>query len=146
MKKTLLGFTIVLLLMISELLILNNDIVALKASNTELEEDLKDKKDISTLKEEKEDLNTSVSDLLAVSTFSDEDIEEIMTSEKTISKDLEDNITSLEKTIIDLEDKLSSLQKEYYKLVKENAEKIVSISQMYPLSISILTIQPVVNQ
>lgn len=123
MKKTLLGFTIVLLLMISEILILNNDIALLKASNKILQEDLKDKKNISTLKEEKEDLNTSVYNLLAVSTFSDEDIEEIMTSEKTISKDLEDNITSLENTIIDLEDKLSSLQKEYYKLVKENAEK-----------------------
>ena len=108
MKKTLLGFTIVLLLMISEILILNNDIASLKASNKILQEDLKDKKNISTLKEEKEDLNTSVSNLLAVSTFSDEDIEEIMTSEKTI---------------IDLEDKLSSLQKEYYKLVKENAKK-----------------------
>ena len=105
MKKTLLGFTIVLLLMISEILILNNDISSLKASNKILQEDLKDKKNISTLKEEKEDLNTSVSNLLAVSTFSDEDIEEIMTSEKTILKDLEDNITSLEKTIIDLEDK-----------------------------------------
>lgn len=146
MKKTLLGFTIVLLLMISEILILNNDISSLKASNKILQEDLKDKKNISTLKEEKEDLNTSVSNLLAVSTFSDEDIEEIMTSEKTILKDLEDNITSLENTIIDLEDKLSSLQKEYYKLVKENAEKIVSIFQMYPLSISILTTRPVVNQ
>ena len=31
MKKTLLGFTIVLLLMISEILILNNDIASLKA-------------------------------------------------------------------------------------------------------------------
>ena len=87
MKKTLLGFTIVLLLMISEILILNNDISSLKASNKILQEDLKDKKNISTLKEEKEDLNTSVSNLLAVSTFSDEDIEEIMTSEKTILKD-----------------------------------------------------------
>ena len=77
MKKTLLGFTIVLLLMISEILILNNDIASLKASNKILQEDLKDKKNISTLKEEKEDLNTSVSNLLAVSTFSDEDIEEI---------------------------------------------------------------------
>ena len=76
MKKTLLGFTIVLLLMISEILILNNDIASLKASNKILQEDLKDKKNISTLKEEKEDLNTSVSNLLAVSTFSDEDIEE----------------------------------------------------------------------
>lgn len=114
MKKTLLGFTIVLLLMISEILILNNDISSLKASNKILQEDLKDKKNISTLKEEKEDLNTSVSNLLAVSTFSDEDIEEIMTSEKTILKDLEDNITSLENTIIDLEDKLSSLQKGTY--------------------------------
>lgn len=47
-------------------------------------------------------------------------------------KDLEEDITSLENTIVDLEDKLSSLQKEYYKLVKENTEKIVSISQMYP--------------
>ena len=55
MKKTLLGFTIVLLLMISEILILNNDISSLKASNKILQEDLKDKKNISTLKEEKED-------------------------------------------------------------------------------------------
>ena len=55
MKKTLLGFTIVLLLMISEILILNNDIASLKASNKILQEDLKDKKNISTLKEEKEE-------------------------------------------------------------------------------------------
>lgn len=53
MKKTLLGFAIVLLLMISEILILNNDIASLKASNKILQEDLKDKKNISTLKEEK---------------------------------------------------------------------------------------------
>lgn len=123
MKKTLLGFTIVLLLMIIEILILNNDIASLKETNKIIQQDLKDKTDLNALKEEKETLNTSVSNLLAVSTFSDEDIEEIMTSEKTISKDLEEDITSLENTIVDLEDKLSSLQKEYYKLVKENTEK-----------------------
>ena len=60
MKKTLLGFTIVLLLMISEILILNNDISSLKASNKILQEDLKDKKNISTLKEEKEDFEEVV--------------------------------------------------------------------------------------
>ena len=92
MKKTLLGFTIVLLLMIIEILILNNDIASLKETNKIIQQDLKDKTDLNALKEEKETLNTSVSNLLAVSTFSDEDIEEIMTSEKTISKDLEDNI------------------------------------------------------
>ena len=78
MKKTLLGFTIVLLLMISEILILNNDILALRVSNEIIQEDLKGKTDLNTLKEEKESLNTSVSDLLAVSAFSEEDIEEIM--------------------------------------------------------------------
>mgnify|MGYP001513702702 CR=1 FL=1 len=49
MKKTLLGFTIVLLLMISEILILNNDISSLKASNKILQEDLKDKKNMEAI-------------------------------------------------------------------------------------------------
>lgn len=68
--------------MIIEILILNNDIASLKETNKIIQQDLKDKTDLNALKEEKETLNTSVSNLLAVSTFSDEDIEEIMTSEK----------------------------------------------------------------
>lgn len=123
MKKTLLAFIIVITMMTLEIFVLNNDIASLKQSNKNIEEELTDKTDLTTLKEEKDKLNIAVSDLLAVSAFSEEDIEEIMTSEKTISKGLEEDITSLEGTIIDLEDKLSTLQKEYYKLVKENAEK-----------------------
>ena len=61
MKKTLLGFTIVLLLMIIEILILNNDIASLKETNKIIQQDLKDKTDLNALKEEKETLNTSVS-------------------------------------------------------------------------------------
>jgi len=41
MKKTLLGFTIVLLLMIIEILILNNDIASLKETNKIIQQDLK---------------------------------------------------------------------------------------------------------
>ena len=123
MKKTVLGFIIILSMMIIEILILNNDITSLKSSNSLLEEDLKDREEIDTLKKEQEELNTSVENLLSISAFSEKDIEEIITNEKTVSKGLEEDITSLENTIIDLEDKLSELQKEYYRLVKGNAEK-----------------------
>lgn len=123
MKKTILSFTIAIILMDIELIILTNDIFILKESNEQLEENISTKTELSTLKETKENLNTEVQSLLAASAFNEEDIEKIVNVEEDIPKGLEKDIATLENTVIDLEDKLTALQEEYNQLVKENVER-----------------------
>ncbi len=123
MKKTILSFILVITMMIGEMIILNNDIEDIKLNINKVEEELKGKKEIEKIKEEKDILNEDIQNILSVSTFSTQEIEEIMTSEKTISEKLAKEITDLENKIINLEDKLTDVQKEYYNIVKENAKK-----------------------
>ena len=123
MKKTILSFILVIAMMIGEMIILNNDIEDIKLNINKVEEELKGKKEIEKIKEEKDILNEDIQNILSVSTFSTQEIEEIMTSEKTISEKLAKEITDLENKIINLEDKLTDVQKEYYNIVKENAKK-----------------------
>lgn len=123
MKKTILSFIFVIAMMIGEMIILNNDIEDIKLNINKVEEELKGKKEVEEMKEEKELLNEDIQNILSVSTFSTQEIEEIMTSEKTISEKLAKEITDLENKIINLEDKLTDVQKEYYNIVEENAKK-----------------------
>lgn len=123
MKKTIFCFITILLIMISEIIVLNSDIKRINISINNIKAELKGKESIDSLKEEKEYLNTDIQSLLAVSIDDEEEIEGIITSEKTLSETLEKDITDLENKVIELEDKLSTTQKEYYKLAKENAEK-----------------------
>lgn len=123
MKKTIFCFIAILLLMLSEIIVLNKDIKTKEVSINNLELELKEKSTLENLKEERKNLNTEISSLVAVSAEDHVEIQKTIESEKKLSENLEKDITDLENKVIELEDKLSNTQKEYYKLVKENAEK-----------------------